>query len=128
MPADARDVLDSLRSVLRDRGYGELVQDEVAEADALDRPAVASLRQILDSLKEAVVPAMRATADASRLLGDGSMIKGADRLSSEEQRPFESPTVRLILGTGEAERLASEANDLERLLGELQRSVDADDQ
>ena len=124
MNGDIADTLERLRGALREAGYGEIVDDEAEEARFTDRSPAASLRQLISMLQDAVVPAMRATAEASRLLADHVP---QDVSLARSTQPLDDPTaIRLTLDPVDAETRAVAAGELERLLGELRRSIDAD--
>ena len=124
MPS-AEDVLEHLRAALREIGYGELVQDVMGDEAVIDRSAATSLGELIAALENGPLPAMRATAEASRIL--------AERANEQDLHPTLDPSpsddpraVRVPLDTNEAERLAAEADELGHLLAELRRSIDAD--
>lgn len=133
MASEHEDVLGYLRTALREMGYAEVVEDEASESSLVDRSRVGSLHELIAALEDGVIPAMRATAEAIRLLAERKRRQDVGRprigeLSSDDPAAVsdDPAAVRLVLDPKEADRVAAEASELERLLGELRRRVDAD--
>ena len=139
MAADSDDPFDPLRAALEDAGYAELL----TEVEVHDEAPEARRSRVLEALRNAVVPSMRARAASIRILSvqkvekplvsdaldDGQLplvtteADGIDALaaSAEEER------VQVPLATPEADDLDALADRLERAVTSLlERSDDAD--
>jgi hypothetical protein len=131
MAGEADDVLDQLRRVLRETGYAVLVADEEAEAQSADRPSLESLAVLVDALGQGVAPAMRATAEAHRILADVPGLTPDDPeffgvYTTGSAEPPEEPRIILDADATEARSLEADAETLERLAAELLEESDAD--
>jgi hypothetical protein len=123
---ETTDVLEELREALRGAGYGELVEEEAAEASRDDLSAQASLVRLLGTLEYVVLTAIRARGRATRLLTEQDWREDPDSTGVDEGSLDEQSGYALALDAEEADRLDALADDLSGALTGLRRRIDAE--